>query len=256
MVQPIQPEILNRVFKLVYGDPYKQIFRSGTAFTMECNDSQFLITARHIFEQSAEWTYPNEGTIWLLTDNGKYTLYEVDIKYPKDTEVDIAVMRLKNHQYVSKNPNLNTNEGNINEELILGQDVFFLGFPYNYGTLLMPFSGSKRPMPFIKKACFSGRLKGGHACMVFDGLNSLGFSGGPVCYKSTDTPDGTMSIAAVISSYRQEKEFMFDENDQPTGSHVKSNTGIIFAYDIKEAVQVAERWDDTECHIVNVDEDE
>lgn len=257
MVQLIQPEILNRVFKLVYGDPYKQSFSSGTAFTMECNDSQFLITARHVFEQSAEWTYPNEGTIWLLTDNGKYTLYEVDIKYPADTKVDIAVMRLKNHQYVSKNPNLNTNEGNINEELILGQDVFFLGFPYDYGTLLMPFSGSERPMPVIKKACFSGRLKGGHACMVFDGLNNPGFSGGPVCYRSTDAPNGTMSIAAVISGYFPEKQDVLDENGRPTGSYVKSNTGIITAYDIKEAVQVAERWDDTECHECHIiDEDE
>ena len=250
MVQPIQPEILNRVFKLVYGDPYKQFFGSGTAFTMECNDSQFLVTARHIFEQSAEWTYPNEGTIWLLTDNGKYTLYEVDIKYPADAKVDIAVMRLKTHQYVSKvYPNLNTSEG-----LRFGQDVFFLGFPYDYDKLSMSFPESKRPVPFIRKACFAGRFKDGHSCMFFDGYNNPGFSGGPVCYKSTDTPDGTMSIAAVISSYRQEKEFMFDENDQPTGSYVESNTGIIFAYDIKEAVQVAEHWDDTECH--SVDEDE
>ena len=84
--------------------------------------------------------------------------------------------------------------------------------------------------------------------MVFDGLNNPGFSGGPVCYRSTDASDGTMSIAAVISGYCPEKQAVLDENDQPTGSYVKSNTGIITAYDIKEAVQVAEHWDDTECH--------
>ena len=79
--------------------------------------------------------------------------------------------------------------------------------------------------------------------MAFDGHNNPGFSGGPVCYKSMDTPDGAMSIAAVISGYRFEKQDVLDESGQPTGNYVKSNTGIIFAYDIREAVRVAEHWD-------------
>lgn len=234
----VQSEILNRVFRLVYGDPYKQAFRSGTAFTMECNGSQFLVTAKHIFE---DLEFPKEGTIGLLTEGGKYTPYEVDIRYPADSEVDIAVMKPKHHQHIFEEySNRNTSEG-----LIFGQDVFFLGFPYEYDKLLGSFPDRKRPVPFIKKACFSGGLKDGHACMVFDGHNNPGFSGGPVCYRSTDAPNGTMSIAAVISGYYPEKQDVLDENGRPTGSYVMSNTGIIFAYDIKEAVQVAEHWDDS-----------
>ena len=229
----VRREILDRVFELVCEDGGK-----GTTFTMECNDSQFLVTAKHIFEDLG---FPKEGTIGLLTEGGKYTPYEVDIRYPADPKVDIAVMRLKNHQYVSKvYPNLNTSEG-----LGFGQDVFFLGFPYNYDELSMSFLTDKRPIPFIRKACFAGGFKNGHACMVFDGHNNPGFSGGPVCYRSTDAPNGTMSIAAVISGYCPEKQDVLDENGRPTGSYVMSNAGIIFASDIKEAVQVAERWDDS-----------
>lgn len=247
-----QPEILNRVFKLVYGDPYKQIFRSGTAFTMECNGSQFLVTARHIFK-TGQWPLPEEGAIWLLIEGGKYTPYEMDIRYPADSEVDIAVMKPKNHQHISEEySNRNTSEG-----LVFGQDMFFLGFPHEYDKLSGSFPDGKRPVPFVKRACFSGESNDGHNCMVFDGYNNLGFSGGPVCYKSIDAPDGMMSVAAVISGYRLEKQLVFDENGRPTGSYVESNTGIIFAYDIKEAVQVAEHWDDTECHECHIiDEDE
>ena len=233
MVQPIQPGILNRVFKLICEDK-----STGTTFTMECNDSQFLVTAKHIFEDLG---FPKEGTIGLLTEGGKYTPYEVDIRYPADPKVDIAVMRCKDHRQISPaHPNPNTSE-----ELEFGQDVFFLGFPYDYDELSMSFPTDKRPIPFIRKACFTGRFKDRYAGMFLDGHNDPGFSGGPVCYRSTDAPNGTMSIAAVISRYRFEKQAVLDENGRPTGSYVESNTGIIAAYDIKEAVQVAERWDDS-----------
>ena len=231
----VSREILDRVFRLVCRSAYGK--DCGTAFTMECNHSQFLVTAKHMFGKLG---FPKEGTIELLTEDGRYTPYEVDIRYPADSRVDIAVMRPKNHHHISEEyPNRNTSEW-----MIFGQDVFFLGFPYEYDELLLSFPDSKRPVPFIKKACFSGRFSDGHACMVFDGHNNPGFSGGPVCYKSMDAPNGTMSITAVISGYRAEKQVVLDKNGRSTGSYVEFNTGIIFAYDIREAVNVAEHWAD------------
>ena len=98
MVQSkVQPEILNRVFGLYYNG------RVGTAFTMECKGSQFLVTAKHMFRRSA---FPGSTTIGLLTEEGKYTPYEVEIKYPKNQQVDIAVMKLKDNQYISKLKNI------------------------------------------------------------------------------------------------------------------------------------------------------
>ena len=227
--------ILDRVFRLVCRSVYGE--DRGTAFTMECNGSQFLVTARHMFGRLG---FPKEGTIELLTEDGRYTPYEVDIRYPADSRVDIAVMRPKHHQHISQvYPNRNGSG-----ELIFGQDVFFLGFPYEYDESLMSFPDSKRPVPFIKKACFSGRFSDGHACMAFDGHNNPGFSGGPVCYRPTDAPDGMMSVAAVISGYRPEKQDVLDQDGRPTGSYVEPNSGIVVAYDIKEAVQVAEHWED------------
>lgn len=228
MVQSkVQPEILNRVFGLYYNG------RVGTAFTMECKGSQFLVTAKHMFRRSA---FPGSTTIGLLTEEGKYTPYEVEIKYPKNQQVDIAVMKLKDNRYISKeysNPN-------TSKELALGQDVFYLGFPSGYDKVLMPFSGTKRPIPFIKKACFSGRFNNLHTRMIFDGYVNEGFSGGPVCYK----PDSSeiMSIAAVVAHYYPEKQPVINKDCQSVGSYVETNTGIIIAYDISEAVKVAERW--------------
>ena len=128
----VSKEILDRVFRLVCRSVYGE--DRGTAFTMECNHSQFLVTARHMFSRLG---FPKEGTIELLTEDGRYTPYEVDIRYPADPEVDIAVMKPKNHQhiYISQvYPNRNGCG-----ELFFGQDVFFLGFPYEYDESLMSF---------------------------------------------------------------------------------------------------------------------
>lgn len=239
----VQSEILNRVFRLVYGDPDKKKFSSGSAFTMECNHSQFLVTARHIFK-TGEGPLPEHGVIWLLEGRRSYIPYIVDIKYPADPIVDIAVLKCEDHSQFSQ-VNSNLNESNEKyEELKFGQDVFFLGFPHNYDELLLSFPNEDRPMPLIKKAFFSGRFEDKNACMLFDGYNNEGFSGGPVCYRPADAPDGEMSIAAVIAGYRIEEQRVYDENNQPTGSYVQSNSGILEAYDIKEAIKVAEHWDD------------
>ena len=111
-----------------------------------------------------------------------------------------------------------------------------------YDRHLKSFPNSKTPVPFVKKACFSGALDDGHSCILLDGHNNKGFSGGPVCFKPVDSAKKTMSIAAVVSGYRFEKQKVFDKNDQETESYIKSNTGIIVAYDIQEAIEIAKHW--------------
>lgn len=224
----VQSEIFNRVFRLIYGNS------GGTTFTIEHNNMQFLVTAKHIFEKAG---YPDSGTISLLIE-GQYAPLEVEIRYPVDPHIDIAVMKSKDNRFISRV----YNNSNTSKGLIWGQDVFFLGFPYEYDRHLKSFPNSKTPVPFVKKACFSGALDDGHSCILLDGHNNKGFSGGPVCFKPVDSAKKTMSIAAVVSGYRFEKQKVFDKNDQETESYIKSNTGIIVAYDIQEAIEIAKHW--------------
>ena len=220
--------MFNRVFRFTFGHS------AGTTFTLENGDKQFLITAKHIFRHGG---YPNHADIRIFKD-GKYCLYHVNIKYPKDEAVDIAVMQTDPMVFISPTfSNPNSSAG-----MVYGQDVFFVGFPYNYDSLLQSLPDSATPIPFVKKACLSGSLKS-HSLLVLDGHNNSGFSGGPVCFKPTAPNSKIMSICAVISGYRFNAEPVFDKDGNETGLFVKSNTGIINAYDIKEAVTVAQNWD-------------
>ena len=122
------------------------------------------------------------------------------------------------------------------EGLIWGQDVYFLGFPYDFVNNLDNLPGLERPIPFVKKACLSGFEAG--KIMLLDGHNNPGFSGGPICFKKISPQTTTMSIAGVISGYRFSQEPVYDLKGNDTGFYVKSNTGIIYAYDISLAIEI------------------
>ena len=223
----VQSEVLQRVLRIRYGNS------AGTAFTMEVNGVQFVVTARHIFGATA---YPKATNVELLID-GKYKTFCVDIKYPTDQYIDIAVMKIMPLTYVTPVfPNENSSAG-----CIFGQDVYFLGFPFNYEELLSNFPDSNAPTPFIKKACFSGAQ--GKYRFFLDGINNSGFSGGPVCFKPQNKQ--TFSIAGVISGYEYIQAPVYDKKtNTPLAQYVQENTGIIIVSDIRSAVDIAEKWDD------------
>lgn len=222
----IQKEVIDRVLRIRFEE------ESATAFTLEQNGFQFIITAKHLFEK-ASW--PNTATIDLLLE-GVYKSFAVDIRYPEDDHIDIAVLHTNPYKEIA--PFM----GNIfsSEGMILGQDVYFLGYPYDFDTFLAGVSGSNTPLPFVKKACISGMLAPSPSVMFLDGHNNPGFSGGPVCFKKVN--GSSFSIAGVISGYRYSKMAVLDENDNETDFYVKENTGIIEAMDISFAVNVAKEW--------------
>ena len=223
----VQMEIVSRVFRIVFGTS------SGTAFTIEDHGVQFLVTAKHIFESA---NHPATGRIALLTGK-KYQSFDVEIRYPTDKEIDIAVMKITPYQQVTPMfENKNTIEG-----ITLGQDVYFLGFPYQYDQLLSTIPGDNKPLPFVKKACLSTILMDNKNTLLLDGHNNPGFSGGPVCFKEVGK-DNKMLIAGVVSGYRFDRQYVFDENDLKTKSYIKDNTGIIVVNCISHAVKIASEW--------------
>ena len=224
----VQMEIISRVFRIAFGTS------SGTAFTIENHGVQFLVTAKHIFKSA---NHPAAGKIALLMGK-KYQTYDVEIRYPADPEIDIAVMKLIPYQQLTPMyDNKNTPEG-----ITLGQDVYFLGFPYQYDQLLSAIPGDTKPLPFVKKACLSTILMDGKTTLLLDGHNNPGFSGGPVCFKRVDNDKEKMSIVGIVSGFRFDKKYVFDENDSQTESYVKDNTGIIIAYCITHANKIASEW--------------
>lgn len=223
----VQMEIVSRVFRIGFGTSY------GTAFTIEDHGVQFLVTAKHIFERA---NHPSFGRIYLLMGKTEKP-FDVQIRYPANPQIDIAVMKLTPYQQLTPMyDNENTTKG-----LTLGQDVYFLGFPSQYNQLLNIFPSENKPLPFVKKACLSTILLK-NSTLLLDGHNNPGFSGGPVCFKELESGKKAMSIAGVISGYKFDKQYVFDGNDAQTSSYVKDNTGIIVAHCISHATKIASEW--------------
>lgn len=218
-------EMLCRVFRLRVGTI------TGSTFTMEKDGMQYLVTARHVFEHIG---FQKFATIDIFI-NGEFCPVNVHIAYNENPNIDIAVM--KTDPYIEMSPKY-TNENTI-IGVTLGQKVFFLGFPYEYDSLLQGFPGSKTPIPFIKKACISG-LAASSEILYLDGINNPGFSGGPVCFKDVST--GAFKIAGIISGYRFSKSSVFGKDGGKTDYYVRENTGIINAYSISYALKAIEQF--------------
>jgi len=117
------------------------------------------------------------------------------------------------------------------EGLIYGQDVFFLGFPYDLlGRIILGSEGY--PLPFVKKATvslFDSRV------IYLDGHNNSGFSGGPVVFPQTGKNE--YRVAGVVSGYVERPEPVFD-GEHKTPLVYQYNTGIIVAHNIKAALDL------------------
>lgn len=206
----------------------------GTCFSYEKNNKQFLITARHIFEECG---FPNFMQVSFCLGDMNLVKVNVNVYYHKNQFVDIAIMEPENNAFLTKTfnaPNYTT------KGLIWGQDVFFLGFPYGkYLNIAKP--NNENPIPFIKKACMSGMLKENEVNhLLLDGINNEGFSGGPVCFKFCNTTE--FYIAGVISGYEYTYNYLETiDSECKYDSYIKTNTGIIFATDISHALEIIEQ---------------
>jgi len=133
----VTANILQRVFSL------RTSQGTGTSFTIEVDDRQYLITARHMLNAADPST-----TVEILRDKEWIKLHFRRIEVKPDT-VDIAVLALD--QQIS--PLLPIKIGE--ETAFLSQEVFFVGFPYGI-TIDGASINSGFPIPLVKHGIIAG----------------------------------------------------------------------------------------------------
>ena len=215
--------VLGRTLQLRFGDS------SGTCFTLDVENRQYIVTAKHLVKAitSAAVIYIKHEQIWKELP--------VNLVGHCEGDVDISVLAA-DIRLTEKLPLPATKDG-----LGIGQDVYFVGFPYGLATEVGQMNYDF-PIPFVKKALFSSvDLDAG--VLYLDGFNNSGFSGGPVVFTSNVIH---FSVAAVISGYRQEIAPVY-LGDSLTPYQVKNNTGVIVSYDIKYALDLIR------CHPIGFD---
>lgn len=189
-------------------------------------DFFYLITAAHVLEGMKHNT-PNKLSFFR---NGNW-MPPMDIIPYFNEEADVAVV--KTPMPVPNTESLNTKFSS--EGTIIGQDVYFLGYPYFGG---IDYNGDSvndgYPLPFVKKATYS-------ACrdetIYLDGHNNPGFSGGSVVFWNSVLQ--VHNVVGIISSYLTHKG---EVKKIPTSLNsqlfYEENSGIAVAYNIKYAMDM------------------
>lgn len=207
--------VLRRVVQIGWRDS------TGTGFTVEHDGRQYLLTAKHVID----------GFV-----GGKLDIFNGSDFVPKNFElvghscdkVDIAVLAADRQLSVTFPMPVS------GEDIILGQTMYFLGFPYGYANIIK----QNGAIPLVKSATFSAFNIDGN--LVLDGHNNPGFSGGPVVFIPKGKQTGQFSVAGIITSYPTFEEPVVDEKGQTTDFHININPGIVFASPILEAVKLIE----------------
>jgi len=213
---------------------------TGSAFTIEVDGKQYLITARHNLTG-----FGAEGDIDLWTD-GRWNRFRARAIYPSSETVDIAALN------VGKSLTITYPLDPTSGGLTLGQQVYFLGYPFGLGTAgAAPVPPGFGEIPFLKSGIVSAiDTRDREANILYlDGQNNPGFSGGPIVFWHRESR--RFRVAGVVRGYRNEALPVLKKQDldKPEARpyqdlYTRANSGIVIGYDIRhivEAIRAASR---------------
>ena len=220
----VPTEILQRTLLIKVGN------EGGTAFSIDYRGDLYLVTARHVVAE-----LPAGRTTIQIWQSGQWKdLSIVRTTFPASADVDIAVLSTEEkvsvpfHILVSA-----TDEGPT-----MGQQVWFLGYPFADPKLTTPFL-NQQVLPFIKRGTMSAIDGSNQSAVVLyiDGFNNPGFSGGPIIY--WDFKKQAYRIFGVVKGYRTETA-KIAVNGKLVDSDLLVNSGILVGYSVTHAVEAIE----------------
>jgi S1-C subfamily serine protease len=213
---PVTSNALTRVFFVKTNNVF------GTGFTLERNSRQFLVTARHVI--------PSARDSVAIHQHGTWQSMGGEVFYPKNPAVDIAVLRLDKH--ISLTLELEPSM----DGMVLGQDLYFLGFPL--GMYMEPMWNGC-PLPLIKHGVLSAidSSDKSRVLIYLDAFGNLGFSGSPVIFR--DLKSGETKVAGIVTAFRTE-ESKVQVGGAVTNWTVPANSGILIAASVLHAIEAIE----------------
>ena len=216
--QDINTNILLRVFLVKYQN------NAGSAFTIEYDNKQYLISAAHIFQgisqnssieifHDSKWKILNVRRIGIVQDSVDIIVFSANFQLSPVYDMPASLTHI-----------------------IIGQDIYFLGFPFGITTNMQTLN-KYFPLPLVKKGILSGffqKGKGTVTMMYFDAINNAGFSGGPIIFY--DKIDKKLKIAGVVSAYVNQFDKVILQG-QETQLQALTNSGFLIGYSIEHALE-------------------
>ncbi|MBK8681075.1 MAG: trypsin-like peptidase domain-containing protein [Bacteroidetes bacterium] len=191
---------------------------TGTCFLIESNQKNYWVTAKHVLGQVKN----NQKIDFYILHDNSWTISSGIVLLHSNPSIDIAL--------IVPSDTTKVNAISIRQvEAVLGDEGFFLGYPFGMRTNDNSKLNGGFPFPLIKKCVFSGNYnENGLNILIFDGNNNPGFSGGPIFINDRfDSNNTKLYLFAIVSSYYPQKNQMIT----PVGTFdYVENSGIIFAY--------------------------
>lgn len=215
----VTSNILLRVFKI--GTAGTNGAETGTAFTIERNGTQYLVTAAHMVAG-----LPECGATIHLAQGGKWRSLTVEILRCGNPHVDVVALKIAG-RLSPEYPIETTLKG-----VTLGQEVYFFGYPYGLSTFV---TSNGYPLALVKHGIVSaigGDEKTG-VVLYIDGFNNPGFSGGPIVVY--DHFSDKVKVIGVVSGYLNQRS-QAQVSNRPTPLTVLTNSGILVGYSIEYAL--------------------
>ncbi|MXY04789.1 MAG: trypsin-like peptidase domain-containing protein [Gammaproteobacteria bacterium] len=195
---------------------------TGTCFSLDVDGKRYLITANHVVDGISD-----EGHI-RISHKGEWIQLGVSL-VGINTEKDVAVLA----------PEVPVGFGDpikaTSKGMIVGADVFFLGFPFG----IEPKGGTEInegfPVALVKKGIVAGLVQGSGE-MFLDGTVAVGGSGGPVI--RADRLPKEVVVVGVVTASQDEVRKVLDEHGSETNSTYFAHPGIGFATQIERATDL------------------
>lgn len=205
--------------------------RSGTAFTYRHNNTEYLITARHLVEKMGD-----NGVIdiYRMTDSIKK---DVNIHYHKSKDIDIVVLSYTG--FLNDCPMELIYSA---DKLQITQDAYFFGYPFSYCSFTdTDLKKNVYRIPLIKKGIISGANAIKDRVAIFiDAHNNQGFSGGPVVvFDYNNKP----KVCGVVSGYIPYEGEIYQKGTSIVMDKIsyRENSGIMLAYGINHAIEIIQQ---------------
>jgi hypothetical protein len=207
----------------------------GTIFLVDVEQREYWITAKHILTGAKHppWgNVTNKSESLRILNPGVQGEDWLSVNFAViDPGKDIDIVVLAPPEILLKNP-LGSPTADSNG-IVLGGNCEFLGYPFGAAWRPSYTTGVKSWMPFVKHCTVSAIIFEPQRMLILDGINNVGFSGGPVIFgTSTD-----LKIVGVVSGYRTEPTDVIpsDPTVKPNAT-VNVNSGFFTAYDIFYAI--------------------
>ena len=227
----------------------------GTIFSIDVDEREYWITAKHIITGAK---HPPYGTVEAKTvvlqilpqiDASKDWIPVTFTVIDPGRDVDIVAL-VPEQSLLGKIPIQSAKVASA--EVTFGGECEFVGFPFGSAWTAKFEKGEMLRMPFIKHCTISGQITSPQRIWVLDGINNVGFSGGPVVFQTGPA----QQIVAVISGFMTEpievkplSEITPPQrgatNNPSDEAHPKeaalANTGFFFAYDMTCAIDAIKK---------------